>query len=43
MQLHRPVKPTILKSDPECPYLVATSVVYDTNLVHFLSISCCSI
>jgi hypothetical protein len=36
------VKAAVLKGDPNCPNLVATSV-YDTKPVHFLSMSCDSI
>jgi hypothetical protein len=36
------VKAAVLKGDPDCPNLVATSV-YDTKPVHFLSMSCDSI
>jgi hypothetical protein len=42
MKVRQTVKAAILKGDPDCPDLVATSV-YDTKPVHFLSMSCSSI
>jgi hypothetical protein len=42
MKVRGTVKAAILKDDPNCPDLVATSV-YDTKRVHFLSMSCSSI
>ena len=39
MKVRGTVKAAILKDDPNCPDLVATSV-YDTKPVHFLSMSC---
>jgi hypothetical protein len=42
MRVRGTVKAAILKGDPDCPDLVATSV-YDTKPVHFLSMSCSSI
>jgi hypothetical protein len=42
MKVRGTVKAAILKGDPDCPDLVATSV-YGTKPVHFLSMSCSSI
>ena len=36
------VKAAVFKGDPKCPALVATSV-YDTNPLHFLSMTCKSL
>jgi hypothetical protein len=39
MKVRGTVKAALLMGDPDCPDLVATSV-YDTKLVHFLSMMC---